>query len=304
LPPSHRQGRPAKVSKPLLRNTSPAHSDPHHGATDQSRRRTTVRTPIRREARAIDSASAYISGMTDYRLDPKNPRRLTPEEKRRLDETPIDYSDIPPLFDVIDWSRCPDVESVPDRCSGAWVVKGTRIPVQAILDNAEAGCSAEEIAGPNTTPAFRLTWCGGFWPMLWADSLADVARRVRAGATFGMTLANFLDNFYCNPEQRAAMIADEPAKLDNARDHATLGAVAEHLARRWNLAAVPAWTNDPSRFLREPYFTTPIEALWPVLMQESPPAFRRRMIYTEAEPLRRARTPRKPCPPRERARRF
>jgi hypothetical protein len=37
--------------------------------------------------------------MTDYRLDPKNPRRLTPEEARRLDETPIDYSDIPPLGD-------------------------------------------------------------------------------------------------------------------------------------------------------------------------------------------------------------
>ena len=43
-------------------------------------------------------------------------------------------------------SRCPDVESVPDRCSGAWVVKDTRVMVQGIVDNAEAGCSAEEIA--------------------------------------------------------------------------------------------------------------------------------------------------------------
>ncbi|MGH9453865.1 MAG: BrnA antitoxin family protein [Terriglobia bacterium] len=32
-----------------------------------------------------------------YRLDPKKPRRLTPAEGRRLDATPIDYSDIPPL---------------------------------------------------------------------------------------------------------------------------------------------------------------------------------------------------------------
>jgi uncharacterized protein (DUF433 family) len=47
---------------------------------------------------------------------------------------------------MIDWSRCQDVESVPDRCHGAPVVKGTRIMVQRILDNAEAGCSAEEIA--------------------------------------------------------------------------------------------------------------------------------------------------------------
>jgi uncharacterized protein (DUF433 family) len=45
----------------------------------------------------------------------------------------------------IHWSQCPDVESVPDRCSGAWVVKGTRLTVQAILDNAD-NCSAEEIA--------------------------------------------------------------------------------------------------------------------------------------------------------------
>jgi uncharacterized protein (DUF433 family) len=47
---------------------------------------------------------------------------------------------------LIDWSRCPDAESVPDRCSGAWVVKNTRVMVRGILDNAEAGCSAEEIA--------------------------------------------------------------------------------------------------------------------------------------------------------------
>jgi len=45
----------------------------------------------------------------------------------------------------IDWSQCPDVESVPGLCSGAWVVKGTRLMVQAILDNAE-DCTAEEIA--------------------------------------------------------------------------------------------------------------------------------------------------------------
>ena len=83
--------------------------------------------------------------MTEYRLDPKNPRQLTPEEARRLDEAQIDYSDIPPL-DQVDWTNCPDVESVPGRCSGQPVVKGTRLTVDAILNNAEAGCSAEEIA--------------------------------------------------------------------------------------------------------------------------------------------------------------
>jgi hypothetical protein len=36
--------------------------------------------------------------MKRYRLDPDNPPQLTPEEAKRLDETPIDYSHIPPLF--------------------------------------------------------------------------------------------------------------------------------------------------------------------------------------------------------------
>jgi hypothetical protein len=40
--------------------------------------------------------------MIRYRLDPENPRRLTPEEARRLDAAPIDYSDIPPLGDPIE----------------------------------------------------------------------------------------------------------------------------------------------------------------------------------------------------------
>jgi uncharacterized protein (DUF433 family) len=44
------------------------------------------------------------------------------------------------------WLHCPDVESVPDRCSGQWVVKGTRVIVQTcILDNAE-DFTAEQIA--------------------------------------------------------------------------------------------------------------------------------------------------------------
>jgi hypothetical protein len=39
----------------------------------------------------------------------------------------------------IDWSQCEDVESVPGRVSGAWVIKGTRVPAQAVVDNAKNG---------------------------------------------------------------------------------------------------------------------------------------------------------------------
>lgn len=47
---------------------------------------------------------------------------------------------------MVDWSEYPDVERIPGKASGAWLVKGTRIPAQAVLDNAEDSCSAEEIA--------------------------------------------------------------------------------------------------------------------------------------------------------------
>lgn len=47
---------------------------------------------------------------------------------------------------MIDWSRCPEVERNPGKLSGAWVVRGTRIPAEAIVANADDGYSAEQIA--------------------------------------------------------------------------------------------------------------------------------------------------------------
>jgi uncharacterized protein (DUF433 family) len=46
----------------------------------------------------------------------------------------------------MDWSRCTDVESKPGVVSGAWVVKGTRVPADAVVENAEDGFTPEEIA--------------------------------------------------------------------------------------------------------------------------------------------------------------
>ncbi len=45
----------------------------------------------------------------------------------------------------LDWSECPAVESIPSKVSGAWVLKGTRMPVQTIFANLEAGLSVKEI---------------------------------------------------------------------------------------------------------------------------------------------------------------
>jgi uncharacterized protein (DUF433 family) len=37
----------------------------------------------------------------------------------------------------MDWSDCPAVECDPERLSGAWVFRGTRIPVAALFENLE-----------------------------------------------------------------------------------------------------------------------------------------------------------------------
>ncbi len=46
---------------------------------------------------------------------------------------------------ALDWSQCAAVESVPGRVSGAWVFRGTRLPVATVFENLEDGMSIEEI---------------------------------------------------------------------------------------------------------------------------------------------------------------
>lgn len=45
---------------------------------------------------------------------------------------------------MFDWSQCPAVERVTDRVSGAWVFRGTRIPVKALFENLEGGASVSQ----------------------------------------------------------------------------------------------------------------------------------------------------------------
>ena len=46
---------------------------------------------------------------------------------------------------LLDWSQCPAVESIPGKVSGAWVFKGTRMPVATVFQNLEAGLTVEEV---------------------------------------------------------------------------------------------------------------------------------------------------------------
>ena len=45
---------------------------------------------------------------------------------------------------TLDWSLCPAVESIPGKVSGAWVFRGTRLPVATVIENLE-DLSVEEV---------------------------------------------------------------------------------------------------------------------------------------------------------------
>ena len=45
---------------------------------------------------------------------------------------------------MLDWSQCPAVERTPGKVSGAWLFKGTRVPVKALFENLESGARIDE----------------------------------------------------------------------------------------------------------------------------------------------------------------
>ena len=45
---------------------------------------------------------------------------------------------------MANWENCPAVERHPRRVSGAWVFKGTRVPVSALFENLKAGASIDQ----------------------------------------------------------------------------------------------------------------------------------------------------------------
>ncbi len=45
---------------------------------------------------------------------------------------------------MLDWSRCEAVERHPQRVSGAWLFRGTRVPVSALFENLENGATVDQ----------------------------------------------------------------------------------------------------------------------------------------------------------------
>jgi uncharacterized protein (DUF433 family) len=45
---------------------------------------------------------------------------------------------------MLDWTTCQAVERDPERVSGAWVFRGTRVPVSALFENLEGGATLDQ----------------------------------------------------------------------------------------------------------------------------------------------------------------
>jgi len=55
---------------------------------------------------------------------------------------------------MLDWNECSAVERVPGKGGGAWLFKGTRVPVRALFENLEDGARASDFLEwfPGVTP--------------------------------------------------------------------------------------------------------------------------------------------------------
>lgn len=55
---------------------------------------------------------------------------------------------------MINWSTCAAVECHPEKLSGAWVFRGTRVPIAALFENLEDGLAIAEF--PEIFPGVTL----------------------------------------------------------------------------------------------------------------------------------------------------
>ena len=125
------------------------------------------------------------------------------------------------------------------------------------------------------------------------QSLKESVERILAGEEERIALAEFLDEFYLRhgeiAEQQTMIDAVPPVTGGQPLD-AYVGAIGEHLAGRWGLS-IPSWVEEESRFLHTPFWVDDLQLMKPILLRDSPIAFRRRLIFTESEPLRRGSFP-------------
>lgn len=129
------------------------------------------------------------------------------------------------------------------------------------------------------------------------ESLADLAKHVKelrindrtamAGQAPAL-IAQFIDDFRSRRRNdQRELINDKPGRTGSPLIDAYLAALAEHLANEVGLA-VPAWVEDPDRFLTRWWIEGDVPSARPTALAQSPAAFRRRGIFISERALERA----------------
>jgi hypothetical protein len=125
-------------------------------------------------------------------------------------------------------------------------------------------------------------------------SLADVAEITCGNPDwFHYALYRFLETFYLEHDRHTqqAMLDPAPVPLDMDWTDAWIGATGEHIAQRWSFR-VPRWTQEgPFMGIGKPDFWSIEPVARDIEIVETPPAFRRRLLFTSAEPLMNAKFP-------------
>ena len=74
---------------------------------------------------------------------------------------------------ALDWSKCPAVESIPGKVSGAWLFRGTRLPVATVIENLE-DLSVEEVIEQFDVTREQITAVLDFVAQSLKNSPADI----------------------------------------------------------------------------------------------------------------------------------
>lgn len=108
------------------------------------------------------------------------------------------------------------------------------------------------------------------------------------GSKASALIYQFIDEFRSRRrnEQRE-LIRDRPDQTGNPLTDAYLAALAEYLANQVGLG-VPAWVEDPDRFLTRWWIEGDVPSARPTAVAQSPAAFRRRGIFISERALERA----------------
>jgi uncharacterized protein (DUF433 family) len=104
---------------------------------------------------------------------------------------------------MLDWSSCPAVERDPDRVSGAWVFRGTRVPVKALFENLESGARIDDF----------VSWFPGVSREM-AEAVLEHAQRSLQTIGHGVYHRGFFERFFVKKiRQRISPAVNLPARI-------------------------------------------------------------------------------------------